>query len=89
MYTHETKAKYSLVFLYFRILGISVSIVSGYGLDDRANEVWSLAGAMDFSSSLCVQAGSEAHPAFCTIGNEGPFPGVKRGRSVTLTTQPI
>jgi hypothetical protein len=39
----------------------SVSIVSDYGLDDRAIGVRSPAGAKDFSSSLCVQTGSEAH----------------------------
>jgi hypothetical protein len=33
----------------------SVSIVSGYGLDDRPIEVRSPAGAKDFSSSFCVQ----------------------------------
>jgi hypothetical protein len=31
----------------------------------------------DFSSSLCVQTGSGAHPASCTKGTEGPFPGGK------------
>jgi hypothetical protein len=41
-----------------------------------------------FSSSLCVQTGSEAHPASCTMGTGGSFPGVKRGRSVMLTTHP-
>jgi hypothetical protein len=34
-------------------------------------------GAKDFSSSLCVHTGSEAHPAFCTMGTGGPFPGGK------------
>jgi hypothetical protein len=33
--------------------GSSVSIVSRYGLDDRAIEVRSSAEAKDFSSSLC------------------------------------
>jgi hypothetical protein len=55
----------------------SVSIVSGYGLDDRAIEVRSLAGAKDFSCRLCVQTGSGAHPVSCTMGTGGPFPGVK------------
>jgi hypothetical protein len=55
----------------------SVSIVSGYGLDDRAIEVRSPAEAKDFSSSLCVQTGSGAHPASCTMGTGGPFPGTK------------
>jgi hypothetical protein len=30
-----------------------------------------------FSSSLCVQTGSGAHPAFCTMGAGGSFPGDK------------
>jgi hypothetical protein len=34
-------------------------------------------GAEDFSSSLCVQTGSGAHPASCTVGTGGPFPGGK------------
>jgi hypothetical protein len=33
-----------------------------------------------------VQTGSGAHPASCPVGTGGPFPGVKRGRGVTLTT---
>jgi hypothetical protein len=57
--------------------GSSVSIVSGYRLDDRAIEVRSPAGAKDFSRSLCVQTGSEAHPASCTMGTGSPFPGGK------------
>jgi hypothetical protein len=59
----------------------SGSIVSDYGLDDRAIGVRSPAGAEDFSSSLCVQTGSGAHPASCTMG-------IKRGRVVMLTTHP-
>jgi hypothetical protein len=68
--------------------GSSVSIVSGYGLDDREIEVRSPTEAKDFSSILCVQTGSGAHPVSCTMGTGGPFPGVKRGRGVTLTTHP-
>jgi hypothetical protein len=52
--------------------GSSVSTVSGYGLDYRAIEVRSPAEAKDFSSSLYVQTGSEAHPASCTMGTGGP-----------------
>jgi hypothetical protein len=55
----------------------SGSIVSDYGLDDRAIGVRSPAGAKDFSSNLYVQTGSEAHPASCTMGTGGPFPGGK------------
>jgi hypothetical protein len=55
----------------------SVSIVSDYGLDDRAFGVRSSAGEKDFSSILCVQTGSGAHPASCTMGTRGPFPGGK------------
>jgi hypothetical protein len=31
----------------------------------------------DFSSALCTQPGSEAHPASCTVGTGGSFPGGK------------
>jgi hypothetical protein len=55
--------------------GSSVSIVSGYGLDDRAIVVRSPAEAKDFSSILCAQTGSGAHPVSCTVGTGGPFPG--------------
>jgi hypothetical protein len=55
----------------------SGSIVSDYGLDDRVIGVRSPAGANDFSTSLCVQTGSGAHPASCTMGTGGPFPGGK------------
>jgi hypothetical protein len=52
----------------------SVRIVSDYSLDAG---VRSPAEAKEFSSSLCVQSSSEAHPAFCTVGTWGPFPGSK------------
>jgi hypothetical protein len=57
--------------------GSSVSIVSGYGLDDRAIGVRSQQRQRDFSCDLCVQTGSEAHPASCTMGTGGLFPGGK------------
>jgi hypothetical protein len=66
----------------------SGSIVSDYGLDDRAIGVRSPAGAKDFSSSLCVQTGSEAHPAICPMGTGGPFPAGKARPGVSLTTHP-
>jgi hypothetical protein len=55
-----------------------------YGLDDRAIGVRSPAGAKDFSSTLCIQTGSGAHPASCPVGTGGPFPGGKArpGRDV-------
>jgi hypothetical protein len=46
------------------------------------------AGAKDFSSSLCVQTGSGANLASCTMGTGVLSPGVKRGRGVMLTTHP-
>jgi hypothetical protein len=57
--------------------GSSGSIVSDYGLDNRAIEVRSPTGAEDFSSSLCVQTGSGAHPASYPVGTGGPFLGGK------------
>jgi hypothetical protein len=56
----------------------SVSTVPDYGLDIRAIGVRSPAGAKNFSSNLCVQTGSEAHLAFCTMGTGGSF---HRGQS--------
>jgi hypothetical protein len=55
----------------------SGSIVCDYGLDDRAIGVRCPAGAKDFSSILCVQTGSGAHPASSPVGTVGPFPGGK------------
>jgi hypothetical protein len=57
--------------------GSSSSIVSDYGLDDRAIEVRFPTGAEDFSSSPCIQTGSGAHPASYPMGSGGPFPGGK------------
>jgi hypothetical protein len=54
-------------------------MVSGYGLDDRAIQVRSTAKVTKriLPSNFCVQTGSEAHPASCPVGSEGPFPGGK------------
>jgi hypothetical protein len=58
--------------------GSSGSVVSDYGLNDWAIGVRSPAEAKEeFSSNLCVQTGSEAHPASGTMGTGGPFPGAK------------
>jgi hypothetical protein len=65
------------VFIRNRSRVSSGSIVSDYGLDDRAIGFRSPAGAKDFSSSLCVHTGSGTHPASCTMGTVGPFPGGK------------
>jgi hypothetical protein len=46
-------------------------IVSGYGLDDRAIEVRFPGEVKKFSSNLCIQTGSEAHPASCAMGTGG------------------
>jgi hypothetical protein len=51
--------------------------MSGYGLDDRVIVVRFPANAKDFSCSLCVQTGAEAHLASCTMGTGVPFPGAK------------
>jgi hypothetical protein len=62
----------------------SGSIVSDYGLDDRAIGVRSPAGAKDFSSILCVKTCSGTHPASCPMATGGPFSGgkVRPGRDV-------
>jgi hypothetical protein len=62
---------------YFGSRVSSGSIVSDYGLEDRAIGVRFPAGAKDFSSIICVQTGSAAHPDSCTMGTGGPFSGGK------------
>jgi hypothetical protein len=58
--------------------GSSVSVVSDYGLDDRAIEVRSPADANGFFPVASVSRPAlGAHPAFCTMGTGGPFPGGK------------
>jgi hypothetical protein len=64
----------------FRSLGSSVSIVPDYSLDERGSIPYKGRG---FSSS------SEAHSASYPVRTGSNFPGVKRGRAVTLTTHPI
>jgi hypothetical protein len=88
LYYLERIAFFVVVFTPLRSWVSSGSIVSDYGLDDRAIGVRSPAGARDFSPILCVQTGSGAHPASCTMGTVGPFLGAKRGRDVTMTTHP-
>jgi hypothetical protein len=48
--------------------------MSDYGPDGRGSIP---ERAEDFSSTLCVQTGSGAHPASYTVGAEGSFPGGK------------
>jgi hypothetical protein len=63
--------------------------MSDYRFDDWAIGVPSPAEAKYFSSSLCVQTGSGAHTASCTMGTGVLSLGLKRGRGVTLTTHPL
>jgi hypothetical protein len=85
LYHHYSSVEISFVqncFAYTERLSLrsrvsSGSIVSDYGMHDRAIGVRSPVGAKDFSSILCVQTGSGAHPASCTVGTGGPFPGGK------------
>jgi hypothetical protein len=51
--------------------------VSGYGLGERGIEVRSPTEAKNFSSSLCVQIDTGAHPASYPMGAVSPFPGAK------------
>jgi hypothetical protein len=49
----------------------SVSIVSDYGLDNRAIGIRTPAGGKDFSSIRCVHTGSGAHPVSSPMGTGG------------------
>jgi hypothetical protein len=65
---------FAVLHLGHRSRGSSGRKVSDYRLDDR---VRSPTGAEDFFSSPYVQTSSGAHPASCTMGTRGPFPGGK------------
>ena len=66
-----------------RGLGRVVGTATGYGLDGPGIESrW----GVRFSAP--VQTGPGAQPASCAMGT-GSFPGVKRGRGVTLTPHPL
>jgi hypothetical protein len=69
--------------------GSSVSIVFGYGLDDREIEVRSPAEAKDFSSSLCVQ--NRGPPSVLSSGYCGFFPRGKarQGRDADHSPHPV
>jgi hypothetical protein len=67
----------------------SVSMVSGYGLYKRTNEVLSPAEERGFSSNLCVQTATGTHTASCLMGTGGPFNGVKRDRSWRWSLTPF
>jgi hypothetical protein len=56
---------------------VTCTLLSDYGMDDRAKDVRSPTGAEDFSSSPGVQTGSGDHPASYPMGIGGPFPGGK------------
>jgi hypothetical protein len=73
----ELRPNVSKCISYYRSRCSSVSIVSGYGLDDRAIGVRSAAGAKDFSSILCVWTSSGVHPGSCPMDTGVPFPGGK------------
>jgi hypothetical protein len=73
--TAQLNIKYATYFK--RSRDSSGSIVSDYGMDDRAIGFRFPAGAKNVSSILCVQNSSGAHPASCPMGTGGPFPGGK------------
>jgi hypothetical protein len=65
----------------------SISIVSDYGLDDRAIQVRSPAEEKGFSSSLCPDR-LWGPPSLLYYGYRGSFPRAKRRRGVALITHP-
>jgi hypothetical protein len=73
--TVKPSDNYSLCTTCFSSQQIFICICSF--LDDRAIEVPSPTEARDFSSNLCVQTGSGAHPTSCLMGTGGPFQGGK------------
>jgi hypothetical protein len=83
-YGDRTKPLIALCGEHVKILIVKVSWVAQYSVWLRAGRPGdrgsiSNRGQMIFFSSPCVQTGSGAHPASCTMGTGGPFSGVKRG----------
>jgi hypothetical protein len=63
---------WSLCWVHNTDLGCSFSsVVSDYGL---GTGIRSPTEAEDFASTICIQTGSGAHPASCTMGTGGSFP---------------
>jgi len=60
--------------------GISLSIGTGYRLDDQGSGVRFLVGAGNVSLLYCIQIGSGAHTTSCPMSTQGSFPGSKGAR---------
>jgi hypothetical protein len=73
-------------FVFFIYLAIETGVAQFCLTTDRTTGVESLREVKTFSSDLCFQTSSDAHLASYPMGTGGPFPGVKRGRGVTLAT---
>jgi hypothetical protein len=71
----QQEANFQILWDFCRSRVSSGSIVSDYGLDNGAIGARSPAEAKDFSSNLCVQTSSGAHPASCPMGTGGPLSG--------------
>jgi hypothetical protein len=80
---HKIRGGIIVSIIAFMSRGSSGSIVSDYGLDDRAIKVWSPTGVEDFSSTPASRL---------TLGpTQAPIqwvPGVKHGQGVMLSTHP-
>ena len=78
-----TRRKFGMLYRIWRGPGSVVGIATGYGMDGPGIEsrLWA-------RFSAPVQAVPGAQPASSTMGT-GSFPGIKSGRGVTLTPQPL
>jgi hypothetical protein len=68
----ESKVRVLFV-VYLMKNAVMSCIVPGCGLDNRVIQVQFPGEAKDFSSSLCIQTSSKAHPASSTVGTGGSF----------------
>jgi hypothetical protein len=71
--SHKTPVLIILIFTLSAAVAQSVQLLT----TDWTAGVRSPTEAEDFSSNLCLQTGSGAHPASCTVGTGGSFPGGK------------
>jgi hypothetical protein len=70
-------ANIKMYFMDIKSRDSSVSIVLGYGLDDRGSRVLLPTGDRNFSLHHRVQNGSGSHPASYPMGTRDSFPGGK------------
>jgi len=75
---HNSEKFMNITYVTTKTCDTSVSMVTGYGLDDQGSRIQFLMRAGNFSLHHHVQNGSGAHPTCYPVDTGGSFPGIKR-----------